>query len=604
MSLSNLQLNPQFVQAVRDAIDIVDVAQGYTKLARAGRKWKGLCPLHKEKTPSFHVDAELGFFKCFGCGAGGDAIKLHMLLTGDDFAAAMEALAGRYGVPLPAPAASHRGARARGAAERDPEEVLEAAAGWFREQLARSETARGYLERRRIPRELVERFGLGFAPDGWRHLLGALTGRFTPGDLLEVGLAARPDGGGEPYDRFRNRLIFPIRNAAGRLVGFGGRTLGDDLAKYVNTAETERFRKSTLLYGLDQAKRALRESRRALLVEGYLDVLAAVAAGLDTAVASMGTALTAEQAKLLARFADEVVVGYDGDAAGEAAARRALPILAGQGLATRRMRLPAGEDPDSLRVKAGEAAVRAAFEEADDLLVAELERLAPADLHRNPAARSKAAKEITELLKAVADPIVRYGYARTAADRLGVPPQLVWQRIGLGREALRDAMAPPASPGADGAATPGRRGEEEALRALLLAADREEEIPPRDELPPPAAFLDPGLRKFFAAFCSLYEGGRPPRLASVLAAVGSGDGAEERAADLLLESEDSAAASLSEALRNLRRRWLKGRLREINREIAEADRRADQDRLAELVAEKHDINDELHGVRARGADLE
>jgi len=603
MSLSNLQLNPQFVQAVRDAIDIVDVAQGYTKLTRAGRKWKGLCPLHKEKTPSFHVDPELGFFKCFGCGAGGDAIKLHMLLTGDDFAAAMEALAGRYGVPLPAPAATHRGARARGAAERDPEAVLEAAADWFREQLARSELARGYLERRRIPRELVERFGLGYAPDGWRHLLGAMAGRFTPGDLLEVGLAARPDGGGEPYDRFRNRLIFPIRNAAGRLVGFGGRTLGDDLAKYVNTAETDRFRKSTLLYGLDQAKRALRESRRALLVEGYLDVLAAVAAGLETAVASMGTSLTAEQAKLLARFADEVVVGYDGDAAGETAARRALPILAGQGLATRRMRLPPGEDPDSLRIQAGEAAVRAACEEADDLMVAEIERLAPADLHRNPAARSKAAKEITELLKAVADPIVRYGYARTAADRLGVPPQLVWQRIGLGREALRDAMSP-SSGSAAGEATPGRRGEEEALRALLLAADRGEALPPPGALPPAAAFLDPGLRKFFAAFCSLYEVGRPPRLASVLAAVGAGDGAEERAADLLLESEDSAAAPMTEALRNLRRRWLKGRLREISGEIAEAERRGDQGRLAELVAEKHDINDELHGVRARGADLE
>lgn len=601
MSFSNLQLNPQFVQAVRDAIDIVDVAQGYTKLTRAGRKWKGLCPLHKEKTPSFNVDAELGFFKCFGCGAGGDAIKLHMLLTGDDFAAAMESLAGRYGVPLPAQAA-HRGARARAAGERDPEAVLEAAAEWFVDQLARSEFARGYLERRRIPRELVERFGLGFAPEGWRNLLGAMAGRCSPGDLLEVGLAARPEGGGEPYDRFRNRLIFPIRNAAGRLVGFGGRTLGDDVAKYVNTAETERFRKSTLLYGLDQAKRPLRETRRALLVEGYLDVLAAVAAGIDATVASMGTALTLEQARLLARFADEVVVGYDADDAGESAARRALPIVAGQGLAARRMRLPAGEDPDSLRVKAGEAAVRAAFDQADDLMLAELERLAPADLHRNPAARSKAAKEVTELLKAVPDAIVRYGYARAAADRLGVPPQLVWQRVGLGREAIREALAPGAAP--PEAATPGRRAEEEVVRALLLASDRGESLPPLLELPPAAAFLDAGLRKFFEAFCSLYGAGAPPRLASVLAAVGAGEGAEERAAHLLLESEDSAAAPMPEALRNLRRRWLKSRLREVSREISDAERRGDQRRLAELVTEKHQINDELHGVSARAGDLE
>jgi len=601
MKLSHIQLTPQFVQAVRDAIDVVEIASAYTKLSRAGRKWKGLCPLHKEKTPSFHVDAELGFFKCFGCGAGGDAIKLHMLLTGDDFAGAMEALAGRFGVPLPAPAAAHRGSRARAAAERDPEAVLSAAAEWFVDQLARAEAARAYLERRQIPRQLVERYGLGYAPEGWRNLLGAMNARFSAGDLIEVGLAARPDGGGEPYDRFRHRLIFPIRNAAGRLVGFGGRTLGDDAAKYVNTAETERFRKGELLYGLELAKRPLRETRRALLVEGYLDVLAAVAAGLDTAVASMGTALTPEQARLLARFADEVVVGYDGDEAGETAARRALPLLLAQGLAARRMRLPAGEDPDSLRRSAGDSAVRAACDEAEDLVLLELERAAPADLHRNPAARAQAGKRVSELLLAIPDPIVRYGYARAAADRLGVPAQLVWQRVGIGREAIRAALAPaPAESGP----TPGRRAEEEALRGLLLAAERGLALPSPAELPPPAAFLDPGLRKFFVAFRSLYDQGRETTLAAVLAAVGDEEGADERAAHLLLESEDSAVVPSAEALRNLRRRWLKSRLRELNREVSEAERQGNRDRLAGLIAEKHDINDELHGVSARGADLE
>jgi len=598
VALSNLQLNPQFVQAVRDAIDIVDVASGYTKLARAGRKWKGLCPLHKEKTPSFNVDADLGFFKCFGCGAGGDAIKLHMLLTGDDFPAAMEALASRFGVPLPAPVA-RRGGRGQGAAESDPEAVLEAAASWFRAELARSEFARGYLERRKIPGELVERFGLGYAPEGWRNLLGALGGKYSPGDLLEVGLAARPDGGGEPYDRFRHRLIFPIRNAAGRLVGFGGRTLGDDVAKYVNTSETGRFRKGELLYGLDLAKRSLRESRRALLVEGYLDVLAAVASGLDGAVASMGTALTPEQARLLARFADEVVVGYDADEAGETAGRRALPILLGQNLAVRRMRLPGGEDPDSWRLKAGEAAVRSAVDEAEDLVLAELERAAPADLHRNPAARSKAAKSVTELLAAIPDAIVRYGYARAAAERLGVPAQLVWQRVGIDARAFgREAPAPGA------AATPGRRAEEEALRSLLLGADRGAELPAAGLLPPPEAFLDLELRKFFVAFRRLYSDGGEISLRSVLEAAGDWEGSRERAAQLLLESEDSTVPPVAESLRYLRRRWLKDRLRELSREISEAERRGERERLTELVAEKQNINDELHGVSAREADLE
>jgi len=597
VALSNLQLSSQFVQAVRDAVDVVEIASGYTKLARAGRKWKGLCPLHKEKTPSFHVDAELGFFKCFGCGAGGDAIKLHMLLTGDDFPAAMEALANRFGVPLPAPAA-RRGGKGGGASERDPEAVLEAAASWFRSELGRSELARGYLERRRIPRELVERYGLGYAPEGWRHLLGALGRKFSPGDLIDVGLAARPEGGGEPYDRFRNRLIFPIRNAAGRLVGFGGRTLGDDVAKYVNTAETDRFRKGELLYGLDLAKRPLRESRRALLVEGYLDVLAAMACGIETTVASMGTALTPEQARLLARFADEVVVGYDADEAGETASRRALPILCGQNLAVRRMRLPAGEDPDSWRTKSGEAAVRAAFDEADDLVLAELERAAPADLHRNPAARSRAAKAVTEILAAIPDAIVRYGYARAAADRLGVPAQLVWQRVGVDARAFGRETAPSA------AATPGRRAEEEALRGLLLGADRGADLPARGELPPPEAFLDLELRKFFAAFCRLYEVGGDLSLRAVLEAAGDWEGARERAAQLLLELEDSTVPPVAESLRVLRRRWLRNRQRELSHEISEAERRGERERLAGLVAEKQDINDELHGVSPRGADLE
>jgi len=589
MSLSNLQLTPQFVQAVRDAVDVHEVAAAYTKLTRAGRKWKGLCPLHKEKTPSFHVDPELGFFKCFGCGEGGDAIKLHMLLSGDDFPAAIESLAHRFGVPLPAPAARHRGARGRSEGARDPEQVLEAAAAWFRDQLVRSDFARRYLEQRRIPEPLAERFGLGYAPDGWRNLLGALPGSCSVGDLLDVGLAVRPDGGGEPYDRFRHRLIFPIRNAAGRLMGFGGRTLGDDPAKYLNTAENERFHKGQLLYGLDLAKRAIREARRVFLVEGYLDVVAAVASGVDEAVASMGTALTPEQSRLLARFADEVVLGYDGDAAGETACRRALPLLLAETLAVRRARMPEGGDPDSLRLGQGEAAVRSAVDEAEDFLIAELRRLVPADVSRDPHGRWKAGREFGRLLQPIRDPVLRYNYGRLAADRLGVPVPDFLRGIGVDTRSMVEALRPAAGP------TPGRGAEEAALRELLTARDLGVALPDLATWPPPEAFLDPLLREYFAAFVRLYEAGEVPGAREVLREVGDLPGAHEKAASILLDLEGlGVGAPPGSALLALRRRWLRFRLEELKREISESQSQGDAVRLERLLAEKAAVNDELH----------
>ena len=391
MAFGNIDLNPQLIQAVRDAVDIVGIASDHTRLVKAGRRYQGLCPIHKEKSPSFSVDPVQGLFYCFGCGAGGDAIKLHMLTTGDDFPAAIENLAMRYAIPLP----SRTEARfAGGKPERNIEGALQAGAEFFRDQLRKSPFARKYLEEtRRIPPELVERFGLGYAPEGFQNILPALRARVPQSDLEAAGLVGRSERSGEPYDRFRHRLMFPIHNAAGRLVGFGGRALGDDKAKYVNTAETDRFHKGFLLYGLHLAKREIRETGRAILCEGYFDVIGTVACGLEGAVAGMGTALTPEQTKLLARYTEEVVVAYDGDNAGESAFRRALPLLLAEGLGVRRARFPGSHDPDSLRLEAGEEAVRAAIVGAEDAVTAELDRLIPAGAARDPRAQAKAASD-------------------------------------------------------------------------------------------------------------------------------------------------------------------------------------------------------------------
>ncbi|HEX2643683.1 MAG TPA: DNA primase, partial [Thermoanaerobaculia bacterium] len=387
MSLGNVHITPQLVQAVRDAVDIVALASDHTRLRKAGRRYQGLCPIHKEKTPSFSVDPVQGLFYCFGCGAGGDAIKLHMQVTGDDFPAAIEALATRYGIPLPS-----RMEKAGGRPERNLDGALQAAAEYFADQLRKSAEARAYLERRQIPAELIERFGLGYAPDGWRNLVQALHPRIPMADLEAAGLAGRSEKRqGEPFDRFRHRLMFPIHSPTGHLVGFGGRTLGDDPAKYINTAETDRFHKGFLLYGLSQGKREIRESGRAVLVEGYFDVIGTVACGVEGAVAGMGTALTPEQAKLLSRYAEEVVVAYDGDNAGQNAFRRALPLLLGEGLGVRRASFPAGHDPDSLRLAEGSAAVVAAFDAAEDAVMVEMDNLIPRGAARDPREQSKAA---------------------------------------------------------------------------------------------------------------------------------------------------------------------------------------------------------------------
>ena len=588
--LSNVHLTPQLVQAVRDAVRIEEIAGEHTRLKRAGQRASGLCPLHKEKTPSFSVDVTRGLFYCFGCAQGGDAIRLHMLLTGDDFPAAIESLAQRYGIPLP-----ERRARRGDREELDLEPVLKAAEEFFRDRLERSPGPRAYLERRQIPAELVERFRLGFAPDAWRELRGALTPRFPLRELEAAGLLARSDKRpDDPYDRFRNRLIFPIRDMSGRLVGFGGRALGDDeKIKYLNTAETSRFRKGTILYGLDTAKREIRERGRVLLVEGYFDVLGAVAAGLDETVASMGTALTAQQCRLMARFADEVVIGYDGDEAGVGAARRALPLLLAAGLGVRRAELGEGHDPDSLRVADGPEALAAAVGEARDLVAVELERLIPRRAAQEPQLQARAARAVAEVLKPISDRILRYGYVRIAARRLGVPDELLWSRLGGKGEAKPPPEAKDGRPADDRLV----RSTEEQVIQLLLAGGAP--LPERRELPPPEAFHDAVCRNIYRVFLELYgeEEASRPAPEAILDRLGSGGDAVDQVARVLLEERGSTnSEDLEQSLRRIRRRWQQRRLRELSAEIGEAQHAGDGERLRALLDEKTALSRRLHGA--------
>nr|VFJ52942.1 MAG: DNA primase [Candidatus Kentron sp. DK] len=357
-----------FIDDLLSRVDIVEVVDEYVPLKKKGKEYTANCPFHQEKTPSFTVSGTKQFYHCFGCGAHGSAIGFLMEYARMDFMDAVRMLAGRTGMEVP------REAGEKAAADFSPlYRILEDAARFFDRQLHEhpgAARAGAYLAHRRLHSEIVSRFGIGYAPPGWDNLLRAL-GR-TPEarqQLLEAGLVIKKEDGGF-YDRFRNRIMFPIRDGRGRVIGFGGRVLGDETPKYLNTPETPVFHKGRELYGLYQARQANRTLSRILIVEGYMDVVALAQQGISYAVATLGTATTAEHLNQVYRSAPDAVFCFDADAAGRKAAWRALettlPLLR-EGRQASFMFLPEGEDPDSFVGKAGREKFEAKLAEAASL---------------------------------------------------------------------------------------------------------------------------------------------------------------------------------------------------------------------------------------------
>src|SRR5512143_1225553 len=347
------------------ATDLVQLVGAVTGLKKAGNSWKGLCPFHGEKTPSFHVHPDKGFYYCFGCGAKGDAITFVRETERLEFPEAVAYLARLAGITLPM---RRSGTRVDRGKETRVAEALSLAAAFFRANRDRHEAARALLAKRGLSLEDARAYGLGAALDSWDGLKTSLAPRVPEDTALEAGLLQRNPETGRVYDRFRNRLTIEIRDGRGEILGFGARAFGEDQPKYLNSPETARFSKGKLLYGLDRAKEAIRREESVLLVEGYFDRIACERAGVSNAVASMGTALTPAQADLLQRQARRVLVAYDGDAPGGAAALKVVPMLLERGLDVRLVAFPAGEDPDSFLKKHGPDALRAKISEKTSLI--------------------------------------------------------------------------------------------------------------------------------------------------------------------------------------------------------------------------------------------
>ena len=420
MGTVRLAYPEQFLDEIRARVPLAQAVGKKVKLTRKGREYQGLCPFHHEKTPSFTVNEEKGFYHCFGCQAHGSLFDFVMKTEGLEFPEAVERLASDAGLPLPA-----RGPR--DAQDRDARAslyaVCEAAAGWFADQLKQrgGADARTYLAERKLGVDAIAGFRIGFAPEARTSLKDTLIARGVAEKvLLEAGLIIQPDDERETYDRFRNRVMFPITDARGRVVAFGGRTLGDAKPKYLNSPETALFHKGALLYNLGQARAAARELASVVLCEGYTDVIALSLAGYPCAVAPLGTAITETQLRELWRMAPEPIVCLDGDSAGWNAAvrlaRHALPLLQ-PGHSLRFAALPVGEDPDSL-VRNGRAAeLKAAIDGAAPLADV-LWQMAFRGDFSTPERRAGLRAALQEVVREVAHPVVREYYKRHFAALL------------------------------------------------------------------------------------------------------------------------------------------------------------------------------------------
>ena len=492
-----------FAEKVKQQADIVRVIGEYVRLKKTGQNFTGLCPFHQEKTPSFSVHPVKQMYYCFGCHEGGDVFKFVMQLEKCEFPEAVRTVAEKSGIPIPRPR------------ERSPEERREnqqrgalvemhrEAAAFFARQLQGAQegkVAAAYLEDRGLDREAMARFGLGFAPSSGDALLRNLKTKYSDKLLEASGLFSR-DQSGRLYDRFRRRIMFPIANDAGKIIAFGGRAMGDDMPKYMNSPETQVYTKSSVLYHLDRAKEALRQNDFAILVEGYMDAIAVARAGIMNVVASCGTSLAEPQIKLLGRFTRRVVVNYDPDTAGQAATERSLTLLLEKEFDMRVLALPGGADPDKFLKEQGADAYSKLLAQAPpylDYLIGRAQRM-----DRTTATGKVAALNfLMPFVQRLPNRLLRSEWATRIASELRVDEPVL-------REALRRAAAERRSevkPKAELLAPPVKSDERQLMQMLVESEGFREKL--AREITSGGLHRGLETEKIFEALVS-HAGGRP-----------------------------------------------------------------------------------------------
>jgi DNA primase len=603
-------LSPAWLDELRARTVLSAVIAPTVKLLRAGREWKACCPFHNEKTPSFTVNDDKGFYHCFGCGAHGDAIRFLTDQRGMMFMDAVKELAAKAGMDVPAPDPQAKERADRTASLTD---VMGEVACWYSEQLngLAGADARGYLKRRGIDDATVQRFGLGLAPDSRTALKRALD-KLGEDKLVDTGMLIRPDEGGDTYDRFRGRLMIPIRDPRGRVIAFGGRILGQGEPKYLNSPDTPLFDKGRTLYNIDRASPASRNAKRLIVVEGYMDVIALDRAGIAEVVAPNGTAVTEAQLERMWRLDPAPILCFDGDSAGRKAAiraaLRALPQL-GPERTLRFVELPAGQDPDDM--------IRAAGREAFEALLAAPEPLdsrlwrheLEAQPLTTPEARAGLRQRLIDHAATIGDPALARLYRDSWLQRFDeTQPRRNYERRAAfeRRPFVKGRFVPPSPPVGDKARAIAASGiDAPTARALILGfANFPEELPAHCEQLAALPIPDRSTAKMRDELVdAAFSGTALDRdaLATILGTDGATGGKAQRAMGFSFTRRDSdpdrARSDLAAAVEII------AASEEVEKALENATERLKRDFTAEALEEQQRLMLARHGLRQRLASL-
>ena len=580
-----MRYEDRIVEEVQSLNDIVEVISGYIPLRRAGKSFKAVCPFHQEKTPSFIVNAERQIFHCFGCGEGGDVYSFLMKYENLTFPEALRQLAERVHVTLPEKSAGKEENSIAGKLF----EINEAASQYYRKNFENKETgrtAREYMQKRGFDLAALEEAGVGYALSDWRGLYDHLTRRGFPEELmLKSGIILRA-AQGNCYDLLRGRVIFPIRNAQGKTVAFGGRIMTDELPKYINSPETEIFRKRREFYGLNIAKRFIPADNPSIfVVEGYLDQIRLALGGFRNSVATLGTALTEDHVRVLKRYVSEAVLVYDGDKAGEAASLRGLEIFLQEGLLVKLLSLPQGKDPDQLIREEGAEAFRKLAANAQDIFDFKLASLLKKYNKKDSLGLLRITGEFLDTFAHIRNEVLLDQYINRLSMVLGVQAESIRRELDklqakLNRPEGKEQSAQPQSDKKEG----GAENDEFILLSVLFSdpalIDKvQEELSAED-------FSDPGARQVFSLLAELNRTGRKVTLTAVL-----DRGDDERLKSRLRESsffdmdEISRLKAVDDCIRSMRQKKIKKNLNDLQLKIREAESGGRGEQVLEYMKE-------------------